>query len=293
MAASGWHDPAVLFSFGLGIFTALLGVAAKYAMDYRLAKRHLEMDERATITAVLGNGPGLLRRGSMRLRDRVHGCFRDAEHIESWLRPGPTPAQDGYFLKTFVQRMFVFFSAAGVVQSAIDALPAHTLAARADLRQLYALIELAKASLTHIGLLGDFPGYVVAAEGYHLFIGALDDLADLGTAAYASHGNTIPATVFSEYYDDQQPTLMRVRGWLAAARTRDKKAVAILARLACMEAVLDAILKPPRDDSGYFASDAALLQRLASISMPDGIDYAFTRVMPKRLDELFLHVLRP
>jgi hypothetical protein len=47
--------------------------------------------------------------------------------------------------------MFVFFAAAGIVQSAIDALPPQTLDARSDLRQLYARIELAKATLTHVG----------------------------------------------------------------------------------------------------------------------------------------------
>jgi hypothetical protein len=68
--SSGWQDLAVLLSFGLGLFTALLGVAAKYAMDYRLGRRQLELGERAAITAALGNGPGLLRRATVRLRDR-------------------------------------------------------------------------------------------------------------------------------------------------------------------------------------------------------------------------------
>src|SRR5690348_14485372 len=144
---------AALLSFALGVSTALLGVAAKYFMDYRVAKQRLKMDERAAITMALGNGPGLLRRGTVRLQDRVHACFRDAEHLERWLRASPTPREDGYFLRSFVQRMFVFFSMAGVVQSAIDALPAQTLRARADLRQLYTLIELAKCTLTHVGLL--------------------------------------------------------------------------------------------------------------------------------------------
>jgi hypothetical protein len=104
--------------------------------------------------------------------------------------------------------MFVFFSLGDVVQSAIDGLPAQTLRARADLRQLYALIEMAKCSLTHIGIVKDFPGYVEDAEGYYLFIAALDDLADLGVAAYSNHDNTVLVSVFNEYYDAQQPTLM-------------------------------------------------------------------------------------
>jgi hypothetical protein len=291
--SSGWQDLAVILSFGLGLFTALLGVAAKYAMDYRLGRRQLELDERAAITAALGNGPGLLRRAAVRLRDRAHGCFRDAEHIGRWLCAGPAPDQDDFFLRTFVQRVFVFFSAAGVVQSAIDALPPQTLAARSDLRQLYALIELAKASLTHLGLLSGYPGYVVDAEDHHLFIGALDDLADLGMAAYSAHGSTIPAMAFSEHYDSGQPTLMRVRAWLSSAAAPGEKTAVILARLACLEAVLDAILTPPTAESAHFASDAALHERLAAIPLPPGLDYSFPQTMPERLDQLLPSMLRP
>ena len=282
----------MLLSFGLGLFTALLGVAAKYAMDYRLGRRQLELDERAAITAALGNGPGLLRRAAVRLRDRAHGCFRDAEHIGKWLSAGPGPDQDNYFLRTFVQRMFMFFSAAGVVQSAIDALPGETLAARNDLRELYALIELAKASVTHVGLLWDYPGFVVDAEDHHLFIGALDDLADLGMAAYSTHGSTIPAMVFSEYYDGGQPTLMRLRAWLSAVACPGERAAAVLARLACLEAVLDAILAPPATAPACFASDTTLHERLTAISLPPGLDYSFTSAMPERLDQLLPGILR-
>ncbi len=290
---SGWQDLAVLLSFGLGLFTALLGVAAKYAMDYRLGRRQMELDERAAITAALGNGPGLLRRATLRLRDRAHGCFRDTEHIGKWLSTGPAPGQDSYFLRTFVQRMFMFFSAAGVVQSAIDALPSETLAARSDLRQLYTLIELAKASVAHNGLLYDYPGFVVDAEDHHLFIGALDDLADLGMAAYSTHGGTIPAMAFNEYYDSGQPTLMRLRAWLSAAAYPGARAAAVLARIACLEAVLDAILAPRPAGPTSFASDAALHQRLETISLPPGPSYSFTPAMPQRLDRLIPGLLRP
>jgi hypothetical protein len=290
---SGWQDLAVLLSFGLGLFTALLGVAAKYAMDYRLGRRQLELDERAAITAALGNGPGLLRRAAVRLRDRAYGCFRDAEHIGKWLSAGPAPDQDNYFLRTFVQRMFMFFSAAGVVQSAIDALPGETLAARNDLRQLYALIELAKASVTNVGLLCDYPGFVVDAEDHHLFIGALDDLADLGMAAYSTHGGTIPAMAFSEFYDGGQPTLIRLRAWLSAAACPGGRAAAVLARLACLEAALNAILAPPAAAPACFASDTALHERLTAISLPpNGLDYSFTSAMPERLDQLLPGILR-
>ena len=283
----------MLLSFGLGVFTALLGVAAKYTMDYRLGRRRLEMDERAAITSAMGNSPGLLRRGGLRLRDRVHACFRDREHIGLWLQPGQTPDKDGYFLRSFVQRMFVFFSMVGVVQSAIDALPAQTLRARADLRQLYALTELAKSSLTHVGILSDYPGYVVESEGYHLFVGVLDDIADLGGSAYSSHNSTVPITVFNEYYDSQQPTLMRVRSWLSVAGTRDKKAAVVLARLACLQAVLEAILTRPPGPAANFASDTPLCETLDSIPLPHGTDYVFAETLPRRLDMLLADNVGP
>lgn len=126
-----------------------------------------------------------------------------------------------------------------------------------------------------------------------LGVGALDDLADLGMAVYSGHGNTIPATVFTDYYADQQPTLMRVRSWLSAAGAGDQKAAVILARLACLEAVLDAMLNPSADGSGLFATDDALRQRLASIPVPSGVSYAFPQVLPQRLDELLSSVPRP
>jgi hypothetical protein len=167
------------------------------------------------------------------------------------------------------------------------------LAARNDLRQLYALIELAKASVTHVRLLGDYPGFVVDAEEHHLFIVALDDLADLGMAAYSTHGGTIPAMTFSEHYDGGQPTLMRLRAWLAAAACPGERASAVLARLACLEAVLDAILGPPLAWPASFVSDTALHERLASISLPPELVYSFTPAMPERLDQLLPGIVRP
>ena len=70
MVTSSW---GALLSFGLELGTAFARVAAKYVMDYRLARRRLEMDERAAITSALGYGPALLRRGSVRLRTE---CMR-------------------------------------------------------------------------------------------------------------------------------------------------------------------------------------------------------------------------
>jgi hypothetical protein len=80
MATSSW---GALLSFGLGLGTALLGVAAKYVMDYRLARRRLEMDERAAITSALGNGPGLLRRGRLACLEAVLDAMNDPSAYES------------------------------------------------------------------------------------------------------------------------------------------------------------------------------------------------------------------
>jgi hypothetical protein len=46
--SSGWQDLAVVLSFGLGLFTALLGVAAKYALDYQLGRRQCPANWRST-----------------------------------------------------------------------------------------------------------------------------------------------------------------------------------------------------------------------------------------------------
>ena len=139
--------------------------------------------------------------------------------------PGHVPERHRYFLRTFVQRTFVFFSAAGVVavrpllRSRCQTLTASRRTSPAD-----ALIELAKASLTHVALVNHYPGYVVQAERYHLFIGALHDLADLGMAVYSDHGSTIPSSVFTDYYAEQQPTLMRSeRGCSSRARATRRR----------------------------------------------------------------------
>src|SRR5882724_8155267 len=114
---------AALLSFGLGVFSALLGVVTKYAMDYRLAARRLELEERAAISAVFGNSLGQLRRSAQRLHDRIEACFRDERYLIAWLAPSEAPATDGYFLRSFVQRVYTFLAWCTVVQGAIDSLP--------------------------------------------------------------------------------------------------------------------------------------------------------------------------
>lgn len=263
---------AALLSFGLGVFTALLGIVTKYAMDYRLAARRLELEERATVSAVFGNSLGQLRRAAQRLHDRVEACFRDEQYLADWLRPADTPADDGYFLRSFTHRLYTFLAWSTVVQGAIDSLPEQDVRKRQDLRTLYTRIEVGKGVLSHVALLPDYPGYEVAREGYHLFIGTLDDLSDLGLAVYNENQRTVPRAAFDERYDSRYRALMQLRGWLGLAGGHDPRAAVILTRLACLQTVLRRILGNEPHDLRYSA-DQQLAELLDRVRTRHSVDY--------------------
>jgi hypothetical protein len=276
---------ATFLSFGLGVFTALLGVAAKYVMDYRVAARRLELDERAAISAVFGNSLGQLRRAAQRLHDRIEACFRDQQHLAAWLAPAGSPADDGYFLRSFVQRLFTFLAWAAVVQGAVDSLPDHDLQGRTDLRRLYTRLEVCKEVLSHVALLPDYPGYEVAYEGYHLFIGTLDDVSDLGLAVYNENHRTVPRAAFDQRYNERYRALGQVRWWLAAAGNTEPYSAVVLARLACLQTVLRRILDKDQDRAEY-GKDKLLAERLLGVRARLSVGYPLELAAPASLDRL-------
>jgi hypothetical protein len=135
-------DAPTLLGFAAGIAGTVAAFGAKYAFDFRLAKRRLELDERAALATALGGSPGQLRRSAIRMKDRVDAFFRDEQFLSSWLAAANEPVRDGYFLRSSVQRLFAFLSWAALMQQAMDALPAKTLRARRDLQHLYGLLDL-------------------------------------------------------------------------------------------------------------------------------------------------------
>jgi hypothetical protein len=275
---SGLDAPALL-GFAAGIIGTVAAFGAKYAFDFRLAKRRLELDERGAIATVLGGRPGQLRRASIRLRDRVDGIFRDMPRMSSWLRQGRSPSADGYFLRSSTHRVFAYLSWATLMQQALDSLPAETLRARTDLQRQYALLEVTCRILTGIDMFNDLPGYQKDREGYHLFTGTVDELADLGVAAFNSNAQVIPASVFEDAYTQGQPTVLRLRNWLSYMSVEDDRANVIKARFACLGAVLEELIAP---SNGGFAGRSTLTHRLAEIALPGGSDVA--AVLPSWLD---------
>ena len=253
-------DAQAVVGFAIGIAGTVSAFGAKYAFDFRLTKRRLELDERAALTTVMGGRPGQLRRSSIRMKDRVEAFFR-ASTDRSWLVPAPSPGRDGYFLRSSVQRGYLFLSWATLMQQALDSLPAETFRARRDLQHQYALIELSTNVLTNISMFDEFPNYPIDRAEYHLFTGVVDELTDLGVAAYNRNSQVIPASEFATAYEDSEPALMQLRLWISYMASDDARSAVVRARFACLGALLPELYEP-RQQWKPFAMDGHLEMRL-------------------------------
>lgn len=152
-------DAPALLAFVAGIAGTVSAFGAKYLFDYRLAKRQLELDERSSLATALGARPGQLRRVATRLHSWVESLERDAENLDTWLRPAERSKDDGYYLRSSVQRVFMYVTFASLLQQAMDTLPHETMRVRRDLQSQYVLLDLATEAMTSIGMVEDFPGY--------------------------------------------------------------------------------------------------------------------------------------
>jgi hypothetical protein len=237
---AGTSTGDLILSFGAGVVATLIGVGSKYFMDYRVERRRLQLQERTAVSDVMGNSLGQLGQSVRRLHDRLDSVFRDFRAVsDGWLDAKPSPGDDGYFLKSFVLRLFAFLSWATIVQWTIDALPPETVKERSDLRTLYDSIDRAKNCLTNSLIIDESESYT-DRQVTLLFVDTLDDVADLGLRAYQRNDKTIPRTEFdAEYLMDREP-LRYLRSWLALTGRGSQPAM-ILARLACLRECLDFI----------------------------------------------------
>jgi hypothetical protein len=276
-------DAPTLLAFAAGVGGTVAALGAKYAFDFRLAKRRLELDERAAVATAMAGRPGQLKRSTIRLKDRIDALFRDAAQLSSWLAPGPSSGQDGYFLRSSVQRVFLFLSWSALLQHALESLPTETLRARRDLQHQYALMDLGVSVLTSISMFPSLPGYPTDRAEFNLFTGTVDELADLGVAIHDQHAQVIPAAEFSSAYSRPEPSLMVLREWISCMTGRDRRSAVIKARFACLGSVLQEIAEPV---DRPFSDDAVLGQRLAGLApIADGYDFA--SVLPAWLDAEF------
>ena len=205
-------------------------------MDYRFQRRQLQLQERTAVSDVMGNSLGQLRNSVRRLHDRLESVFRDYRAVTDWLDAKERPADDGYFLKSIVHRLFAFLSWASIVQWAIDALPPETVRERSDLRILYDRIDDARSCLTNSLIILKSESYT-DRQTTLLFVDTLDDLADLGLRTYQRNDKTIPRTAFDEEYLQDREPLRSLRSWLALPGKGSQPAI-ILARLACLQECL-------------------------------------------------------
>jgi hypothetical protein len=268
--------PAIL-GFAAGIAGTVSAFAAKYAFDFRLGKRRLELDERAGLATTLGGRPGQLRRASIRLTDRIEAFFRDAPSLRSWLRPASSTRQDGYFLRSSVQRVFMFLSWSTLMQQSLDSLPAETLRARRDLQYQYALLDVSISVLTSIAMFPAFPGYPTDRAEYNLFTGTVDELADLGVAAHNRNAQVIPSSEFIEAYDKPERMMYQLREWISFMRADDTRSAVVKTRFACLAAVLEEVVQPGRHAS--FSNNTVLHARLAGLESSAG-GYQLVTVIP-------------
>jgi hypothetical protein len=275
-------DAPALLAFVAGITGTVAAFGAKYLFDYRLAKRQLEFDERSGLATSLGGRPGQLRRAAARLHDRTTSFERDAQNLDSWLRPAEQPKDDGYYLTSSVQRVFMYATYAALLQQAMDSLPHETLRARRDLQTQYVLLDLATEALTNIGMLEGFPGYPKDRASYQLFTGTLDDVADLGVRIFNQNSQVVPTSEFLAAYRGGERYLMQVREWLSAMRHTDARGTVITARMFALGAILRCYL---RSDAPAFVDDLELRTRLGGLSkLPAAKGYDFGAQIPPWLD---------
>lgn len=254
-------------------------------MDYRFERRRLQLQERTAVSDVMGNSLGQLRQSIHRLDDRLDSVFRDDRVVNMWLVKGTSPAQDGYFLKSLVHRLFVFISWAAIVQWSVDALPPETVRERSDLRILYKRLDDAKYSLTN-RLIIDESEFHTDRQDTLLFVDILEDLADLGLRTYQRNDKTIPRTEFDEEYRMDRSPLSSLRSWLALPGRRSQPAI-ILARLACLRECLGLIQigiasGEPRIDRERLAAALHYAERAAKTRMN------LSKVVPVKLDQFLL-----
>lgn len=240
-------DGSVILGFVFGIITTLIGIAAKYGLEYRLSRREFEHTVTANVAETLGNSLGQLRRSIERLEDRLESLSRDSGALE-WLRPASEPKDDGYYLKSFAYRLFAFIAFGSIFRDRVDAMPRSTLEAQPELKQIYALLIVAEACLTNRLVVHSSVDGSTDSEATLLFTGTIDDIADLGSLIYSDHRETIPRDVVMDEYDKWQSTdqltpskvpLVSLRSWISAPwRYRDRRRAAVLARMECLRYVL-------------------------------------------------------
>jgi hypothetical protein len=204
--------------------------------------------------------------------------------VSEWLVAGSSPDKDGYFLRSFTHRFFAFLSWAAIVQWAIDALPPETVKERSDLGKLYKSLDHARGCLTNQLIIDESETHTERQTSL-LFVGTMDDLADLGLRTYQLNEKTIPSTEFDEEYRMDREPLASLRYWLTLPRNTPSQPSIILARLACLRECLD-LIQIGTADKGPQIDRARLTAALHYAENPSVIPMNLSATVPGKLEEL-------
>jgi hypothetical protein len=260
-----------------GIIAALLGLAGKYLMDYRLQSRRLALDEkrygsedeqarwrlqaeaRHEVYAVVGSTQSNFVRAAMELHDRLSNFLENPYNTRPWLRGRttqreqelvPAPEKDGYYLREFMRRIFNFYTWGRIAQDAINSLPLEVMREREDLQRLYTFVNLANSLITYTWLFRGVKNYEDRSENLHLFTGNLARLTEMGARIWKQNDGLISRESFEEVYDAGESPLMSLRDMLVATNaeeddlhTPNRRAAFLIARLAVLRAILGAYLR--------------------------------------------------
>jgi hypothetical protein len=327
-AAQGTDSGALLGSFpaGLatGIIAALLGLAGKYLIDYRLQSRRLALDEkrygsederarwrlqaeaRHEVYAVVGSTQSSFVRAAMELHDRLSNFLENPDNTRPWLRGGasrrwlksaPNPRRDGYYLREFMRRHFNFYAWGRIAQDAINSLPVELMREREDLQRLYTFVNLANSLITYTWLFRGVEHYEDTSENLNLFTGNLAQLTEIGTDIWKRNDGSLPRESFNGLYNAGEGPLLTLRDMLIATYPEEndmqyanRRAAFVIARLAVLRAALSAYLSLDHAWALALHEDRSIARELdwdlnyASALAPDEAN--FSRLVQRNLGEL-------
>ena len=284
-------------------------------MDYRLESRRLSLDEkqygseeerarwrfkaeaRQEVYAAVGATQSSFVRAAMELHDRISSFLENPDNTRPWLRPGPSPERDGYYLREFIRRLFNFHVWGRIAQDAINALPVELIRERDDLQRLYTFINLANSLITYTWVFRGVENYEDTSENLHLFAGNLSRLTEVGANIWKQNGETPSTESFNELYDGGERTLLALRDMLVPLYPEDNdlqednsRAAFMIARLAVLRAALGAYLSLDHDWALALPADQPVSGELvrdlnyAGSLAPNQPD--FVRLVPRNLKEL-------
>jgi hypothetical protein len=259
-----------------GIIVALLGLAAKYLIDYRLQSRRLKFDEkrygsedergrwrlqaeaRQEVYAVVGSTQSNFVRAAMELRDRLNTFLENPDNTRPWLKPGYTrrwfrsvsdPQKDDHYLREFIRLLFNFYTWGRIAQDAINSLPIELMRERGDLQHLYTFVNLAHSLITYTWLFRSVEDYEDRSENLHLLTGNLGRLTEMGVNIWKQSDDALPSESFNVFYNSGEPPVLSLRDMLFATYAEENKlqapnrrAAFVIARLAILRAALAAYL---------------------------------------------------